>query len=409
MLPYSLKFGTIQLEIKKVILVEIERIKSILNNINNLNWSEKEHKQFTNYLKEIDLTNIDDNLRMQILLYLEQYKENKENINQTLQNNNINNGINATQEKSNKKDIEYSINYKSKYTTVLTSILVILIIIALIITGIFIKYKFFASTNENYYSKDKIKCTSESKYSSFYYNNISTKIEILFSNNIAKKEIHTTRYTFEDKSYYKQIKSYNNQSTSENKNDYLIETIEFDDKNYIMTQIQNIDLSKIPEEEKNSNYSMSYNRILEYYVNLGYICNGESKSLTDYEITNTQYPINKILNIKNNLFTYNGLELKKYDSNTLFAIVHKLTNITTEKQLMNINIKFYDKEKNIIGEYQYQHYNEEEGNSPIYINPNENLNSSFTIYSEDLKEGKTVDDIEYVSIEDISPNSNVKK
>lgn len=335
--------------------MEIERIKSILNNIDNLNWNEKEHEKFTNYLKKIDLKSIDENLKTQILLYLEQNKEDNGNINQTLQNNNNNNErINTTQEKNNNKNIEYSINYKSKYTTILTIMLVILIVITLIITGIFIKYKFFQQVNDNYYSKDKITCTSESKYSSSYYNNVSTKIEILFANNIAEKETYTTRYVFANKSYYEQIKSHNTQNTNTNKKDYLIEIIEFDDENYIMTQIENIDSTKIPTEEKDSNYPTSYNKMLEYYINLGYTCNGESKSITDYEVTSKLYPITKVLNIKNNVFTYNGLEIKKYDSDTLFVFVHKLTNNTTQEQLINIHVKFYDKNKNSIGEYQYK-------------------------------------------------------
>lgn len=42
--------------------------------------------------------------------------------------------------------------------------------------------------------------------------------------------------------------------------------------------------------------------------------------------------------------------------------------------------------------------------SSFYISTNENYNTSFTIYNKDLNEAKTIDDIEYISIEDISYN-----
>lgn len=115
------------------------------------------------------------------------------------------------------------------------------------------------------------------------------------------------------------------------------------------------------------------------------------------------YSIDDSISAKNNLFEYRNYEWETTDIPDSGMFWKGSTkNISDEVLLLNIRIKFYDIDKNCIGDHQFEENNEiDEDMSSFILQPNDTTNASFSFYSSDLYEDHAIDEVRYISIEDI--------
>ena len=110
---------------------------------------------------------------------------------------------------------------------------------------------------------------------------------------------------------------------------------------------------------------------------------------------------------KNNMFQYKNFEWKIPPEHDIYAMLWAgmIKNISDEPQKVNIHIKFYDIDKNCIGETQFREsITIDEGDDYLVIQPNEIGPTSFSFNGDDLYEEYVVRDVAYISIEDIVSN-----
>ena len=131
-----------------------------------------------------------------------------------------------------------------------------------------------------------------------------------------------------------------------------------------------------------------------------------TEAITKEATTNTEelYSAEEICDATNNLFKYERIRIGEYDQDFNARIIwtKSIENISNEPQITNIRIKFYDENKELIADYQQRTRKEEyDASNPFHLEPHGTNNATFTIYDDDLPEGKTLANIKYYSIEDI--------
>lgn len=121
----------------------------------------------------------------------------------------------------------------------------------------------------------------------------------------------------------------------------------------------------------------------------------EENNLSNSDI----YSIDERVTVSNNYFKY---ENYNFEINEIALMIWEgtITNISNEIMNMNISVKLYDMNKELIGEYQYYELGEELSQT-MSLEPNASNKPFFNVYEDDLIEGKTLSDIAYYSIEDL--------
>lgn len=254
-----------------------------------------------------------------------------------------------------------------------------------------------------------------SEYVSAYKANSTVTVNMKFDEDNFIDNINATMiFKFDDQSNYdswKQLYNSNNQMDFSGMG--MDSRNEFNDENKTLKVLIDQKYSEIPQENMNKNFPTNFNDLKKHYLDLGYNCNGETKSSDSNSQNNNfntkigkVYSITEKINVRNNLFEYKNF---KYDENSEFGSAFisdgNLTNISNEDQKFNIHIKLYDADKNLIGDYQYEK-NKEIDKSDQYwemfvLAPNETKKPSFTFYDDDLFPNKTLKEVKYYSIENI--------
>ena len=106
----------------------------------------------------------------------------------------------------------------------------------------------------------------------------------------------------------------------------------------------------------------------------------------------------------NNLFAYEDISIGEYDEEfgSIIISTKSIKNISDRGQAVNIRIKLYDENKSVIAIHQHRQTRQEYDESdPFHLAPEGTNNATFTIYDDDLPEGKTLADVKYYSIGDI--------
>src|SRR5574344_2191255 len=376
--------------------MDISKIKYILENFNSLKWDTKSYNDFINQIKMLDFNTLDDDMKLKVNSFLQQIQnQNLSTFQNTTTQENQPIVLNDNQEINPNKD-------KKKHKIILIIVFIIIIIIILTIfylIGIFNLKK----NNQN------LICNINS-YDTTYMAEVSSNIEMSFDKNDFIDTIKgTVSYKFDNKTNYNKWKKlYNSNSNNEFIDFDFNAKYEFNDSNNSLKLIIDQTYSQIPNKNLNNDFPTNYNDIKSHYRNLGYICNGEkikdkTNNTKNNETLNKLFSITDTISSRNNLFEYKNY---KYEYNEEFgsAIIWlgSITNITNEVLLDNIRIKFYDINKNCIGDYQHKTKSKIEDIDSVWsIAPNETKNTSFTIYNDDLYENNNLSDVKYLSIEEI--------
>ena len=119
---------------------------------------------------------------------------------------------------------------------------------------------------------------------------------------------------------------------------------------------------------------------------------------------NRFFSTNDIITSKNNYFEYNNYkwEFLFDDINSVSIWQGTIKNISNKNLKGNLRLKFYDLNYKVIGDVQKYDLDYEVDSSNVFVlEPGEESNISFTYYSEELNEGYNLQDVKYISIEDI--------
>jgi len=262
-------------------------------------------------------------------------------------------------------------------------------------------------TGEKPKDKDTLFC-SVSQYQSMYSANIETSIEAKFKNNVVDTQTLINKYIFDNLESYTMMKQAYESGMS-----FEVEGVnsktEFDDNNKTMVTTMEVNYSNVSQDNIDEDMPTDFEGLKKYYLETGYTCNGEKlegSPNTNQNIIGQIYSINEKINGTNNIFEYKNYELDiEGDMGFAFIFPGELINKTDTMQNVNIHLKFYDANQSLIGDYQFKYTSEIDQSSDYWqafvVNPNELSNPSFTIYNSDLLDGKTVNDIQYYSLENI--------
>lgn len=149
-------------------------------------------------------------------------------------------------------------------------------------------------------------------------------------------------------------------STIEN-TDGLKLTHTFDDKNMIYNLLEQRNYEKATVEEKDEEWNDTYDAINNYYLNLGYTCNGVKKPTSEEETPNENETLNETtLNLSsttgNREVDYDNWNVKfesailSADNNTL-TINLTVQNKSTDTRNLNGNLKLYDQNQQNLRNY----------------------------------------------------------
>ena len=452
------------------IKMSVQKIKYLFDNWENFTWEEENYNDLIAYLKNVDLNTLDLELQQKVkdLLAQEEQKngvqisndlvQQTSNDTEIVQNTEIDDSDqemiidipNASLQDQIQNEIvanqEISINHEIPIESQPTEpdsnnilvdskdsskkkknnqlLIIFIIVIILSILGI-VGYFMYTGTIPNPFFKESnnlLSC-SLSEHDNTFKAELSSKIDMKFDKNNAIDTIDATiSYVFDDQETYDTWKQmYSKQDSQNNTSNFagMSGKNEFDDKNKTLKLIIQQKYSEIPEENKSKDFPSTFDEAKKYYLNQGYTCNGEKGNINQTDGNNQSNLIGELIsvtekiNVTNSLFEYKNYEWEydaTFSEDSAFIWMGTLKNITDKKLEMNIHLKFYDENKQLIGEYQHDDTNgidESDDTSEAFIlEPNDIKNPSFTIYSNDLYEGYSIQKVAYISVEDIVFETN---
>lgn len=122
------------------------------------------------------------------------------------------------------------------------------------------------------------------------------------------------------------------------------------------------------------------------------------------EESNRFFSINDTITTKNNYFEYNNYkwEFIFEDTDGVSIWQGTIKNISNQNLKGNLRLKFYDNNNKVIGDVQKHKFDKKIDPSDVFVlEPGEKSNMSFTFYSKELYEGYNLEDVKYISVEDI--------
>ena len=145
------------------------------------------------------------------------------------------------------------------------------------------------------------------------------------------------------------------------------------------------------------------NNIIDNSDNNNVSPNINNNDLT-YKEYNRFFSINDTITSKNNYFEYTNYkwDFLNEDIDGVSIWQGTIKNISNKNLKGNLRLKFYDLNKKIIGEVQRFDLEDEVDPYNIFVlKPGDESKLSFSYYSDDLNEGYDLQDVKYISIEDI--------
>lgn len=124
----------------------------------------------------------------------------------------------------------------------------------------------------------------------------------------------------------------------------------------------------------------------------------------DFKENNKFFSISDIITCENNYFEYYNYEwdIPFGDIDGVSIWNGTIKNITDKNLKANLRLKFYDLNNNVIGDIQrYNLYYEVDSSDIFVLEPGEESKISFTFYSNELNEGFSLEDVKFISVEDI--------